>query len=507
MAAASGGSRPGPRVWTLSIGLLLLAAQPARTQEGTPVATGELGSLSLRDERLRQRFRDLLLAPARDLAAGWQLAVDLGRPAAPLLWELLQKETFVDHRLVLLAAALFAGGSHEDRRLFEFLDQQKPMLEERTLAALQVALGPAHPRPVPNFWSRFFGGAKTPEDLLAIAVRLASVRFPGTEEGAPVLTDDDPGLAAATAFAGLPVPPSVLAKLWNLTARERHAELFWRGALLGAARRVPLTKPPPELLDRARRLMRMPGDDMAATRGAATWLRAVADDLQAEGTRLDSSLLQIAAGHRGTAAQLRAWFEPQAQPRDEQPQRLAVAYALSADPRTVIAQRAQWADPRIQRHVAVALAWRLCAGAAPETPVDVVVPGLPEWAFVRAAAGARFEVDAACDDPVLQAALPLLADGRLDRNALQNLLEETLWRWGSHPQCAPWELERLLARDLLLVGSNPGGAKYQTHIPLNVRYIPGGKDRNDSFFTVAVALFEFAWRPRAGLPAECRLSK
>lgn len=135
------------------------------------------------------------------------------------------------------------------------------------------------------------------------------------------------------------------------------------------------------------------------------------------------------------------------------------------------------------------------------------MPGLPEWSFVRAASGASVERDAVCDDPRLQTALQLLADGRLEPAALQDLLEETLWRWGSHPRIAAWQLERLLVRDLLLAGSNTGGAKYQPAVRPDLRYSPSGMDRNDSFFPVAVDLFDFLWRPRAPMPAEFRLPR
>lgn len=492
------------------IGVFVLVAQLGRSQEGTAVATGGLDWLGERDERLRDRFRQLLLhVPTRDLAAGWQLAVDVGRPAVAVLWKLLEGEpSDVNHRLVLLAAAMLAGGLHEDERLSRLLATPSPMLEERTLAALLVAIGPRRSRPMVNFWPRFLGPSKTPEDLLGIAVRLASVRFPGNEQGAPVLVDDDPGLAAATAFAGLPVPPSVTAKLWNLQNKERHAELFWRGALLGAARRLPETKPPAELLERARKLVRMQGEEMAATRAAAAWLLAVADELRPEGPRLPVPLLRVATSHAPTATRLSAWLEPTAQPRDEAPERLAVVYAWTAPPATVVAQRDQWStNPDIARHIAVALALRLLGGGAPSPAIDVAVAGLPEWAFVRAASGARFERDTTCADERLQATLQLLADGRLEPPALALVLEEALWRWGSHPQTTPWELERLLVRDLLLAGSNSGGAKYQSAVRPDLRYSPSGMDRNDSFFPIAVKLFDFCWRPRAPLPPECRLAK
>lgn len=487
---------------------MVLAAQSLPCQEGSSGGTGGPGWIASRDDRWRERFHRLLLAPSPDLAAGWQLARDVGRPAVPLLWDMLDEErSDVGRRLVVLAAAMLAGGSHEDERLFAWLDQQKPMLEERTLVAMTLALGPRRTRPVRDFWSRSFGPVKTPELLLAIAVRLASVRFPGADEVAPPMPGDDPGLAAATAYAGLPVPTSVAGRWWNLKAPERHADLFWRGSLLGAWRRGAVQSPQGDaLLERAHLVMALDGEAMALARAAAALYRARAHDLRPEGVRLDPRLLLVACSDLTTAAALHPWLGPVAQPRDDElAHRLAVAYALSHPIAQVVTDRDLWrSDARINRHIAVALAWRML-GAPAGGPIEATVPDVPEWNFVRWASGAAIERTKACDDVQLQLALELMADGRLPRPALQKALEETLWRWGSHPGFAPWEHERLLIRDLLLSGSNPGGGRYQAHVPPDRRYSPTGLDRNDGFFTVAVALYEFLIRPRAPLPPEHRL--
>lgn len=503
---APGGNGAGLRVCAVAIGLLAVVAQSVRSQEGTAGGTGGPGWITSRDVRWRERFQGLLLATSRDLAAGWQLARDVGRPAVPLLWDMVDDErSDVGRRLVVLAAAMLAGGSHEDERLFAWLDQQKPMLEERTLVAMTLALGPRRPRPVPDFWSRSFGPAKTPELLLAIAVRLASARVPESEEGAPGMNGDDPGLAAATAYAGLPLPASVSNRWWNLKAPERHAELFWRGSLLGASRRSAPSQDTDGLLERASHVMALDGEAMALARAAATLYRARNHDLRPAGTRLDPRLLLVASSDLTTAAALHPWLGPVAQPRDDEPQRLAVAYALSRAIDVVVADREVWrADPRINRHIATALAWRVL-GAPAGAPIEAVVPGLAEWNFVRWASGAAIDRTVTCDDPQLQTALDLIADGRMPRSALREALEEALWRWGSHPGLAPWEHERLLVRDLLLSGSNPGGGKYQAHVRPDLRYSPTGLDRRDGFFVVAVALYEFMIRPRAPLPREHRL--
>lgn len=459
------------------------------------------------DDKVRDRFRHFLLAvPTRDLSAGWQLATDLGQPAVPLLWDMLKAErSDVGQRLRLLAAAMFAGGPLEDERLFAWLALQKPMLEERTLAALVLAMGPMRTRAVPNFWTRLLGGQKEPELILAIGARLASVRFPGSAEGAPVIAVNDPGLVAATAFAGLPVPASMEDRWWNLRATERHAELVWRGGMLGAARTLDRSpRGQDSWLERATEVMRLP-EGPAASRAVAVWLRACGRDLRPEGSPLDVAMLQVATSDIAGAMRLQPWLGPVPQPRDDAPQRLAVAYALSRRPETVIAERALWLpDSRIARHIAMALAWSI-AGEAKPAPVDIHVPDLPEWDFVRRVSGCRADGERASDDPALQALLDLCRQDRISQTALRRSLEEALWRGGSHPRLSAVELEHALIRDLLLAGSNPGN-KYQSHLRQDLRYSPGGMDRNDAFFAIAVAAFEFCAEPRSPMPAEHRLS-
>ena len=499
------------RWWqALAIGLLGGLPQLASAQDPTALATGGVGWITRLDDRVRERFRHLLLAaPTRDLSAGWQLAMDLGRPALPLLWDMLQSEKAnVESRLIMLGAVVLAGGVAEDAQLFQWLDQQKPMTEERMLAALLLALGPNRARPMPGVWSRCVGPTKTPEPLLAIAARLAASRFPGTEEGVLPLTGDDPGLIAAGAFAGLPVPANVAARWWNLHSPERHAELVWRGCLLGAARRWPAGgKAVEPLFESARQLLQIGAEPRASAHEAATWLLARGQQLRPDEKRLDWRLLQVALADPRTAERLQAWFGPQPQPRDEEPQRLAVCYALSRSPSVVADERTLWAaDPRIRQHVAVALAWRLLAGEA-TPPIDAVLPGVPEWQFVRLAVGAPIERGALPDDPHLSQALQLARDGRLPREALRMALEEALWRWDSHPGLVPWRLERLLIRDLLLSGSNEGGGRYLAHVRPDQRYAPPGLDRKDAFFEVAVALFDFLSVPRGPVPLERRLAR
>lgn len=486
------------------------AAECAPAQDRSPVGSAEIAAFSEKDERLRERFRQLLLVqPKRDLAAGWQLAADVGRPAAPLLWRLFDLEpSNVENRLVLLTAAMVAGGLTDDARLFQWLDgnQNKVMLSERTLAAMLVALGPRRARPVAGFWTKFLGVSKSHAQLLAIAVRLAAARFPGADEGAPPTVDDDPGLAAACAWAGLTVSPVLAQRLWGTRPVARHAELFWRGSFLGAARARDGGTVPRALLDRATEVMALRDEAMAPARGAATWLRSTAGDLRPDGEKPDAQQLRIAVANVATAELLRTWLPVEPHPRDRAPQRLAVAYALSRPVAEVLADRALWiGNADIGKHVAIALAWQMLGSKGSGVTVDVAVPELPEWSFVRAAAGAAIDRSIVPEDGKLQSALNLFADGRLDRAVLRDLLEETLWRWGSHPQWAVWELERRLVRDVLLAGSDPGGAKYQPGVPPNARYSPSGLDRDDEFFAIAVEAYEFLLTPRAPIPAEHKL--
>src|SRR5436190_5353808 len=97
------GNGAGLRVCAVAIGVLACAAQTARAQDGTAGGNGGPGWITSRDDRWRERFQALLLGGSRDLAAGWQLARDVGRPAVPLLWSMVDDErSDVDRRLVVL---------------------------------------------------------------------------------------------------------------------------------------------------------------------------------------------------------------------------------------------------------------------------------------------------------------------------------------------------------------------------------------------------------------------
>jgi hypothetical protein len=378
------------------------------------------------------------------------------------------------------------------------------MLEERTMADFLIALGPRRARAMPDLWARCLGPQKPPQQVLAIAARLAAARFPGSDVGAPVLVDDNPGLAAATAYAGLPVPASISGGLWNLKTPANHAELFWRGALLAGAHQATDAQPAPDaLLRQARDVTRLVGDHHADARAAAALCLARSHQVRQEGARPPWRQLQLLASEIDSASELQSWLP--AVPMPEEPPRLAVAYVLSRDPSVVIAERDAWgADKRIRRHVAVALAWRLLGDERP-APVEATLPAVPEWFFVRWASGAPAARDGAIEDATLEAAAGLAASQRLPRAAARRVLEEALWRWGSHPGLGLLENDRLLVRDLLLVGSNVGGGQYVPHVPYVERYRPAGIGSENAFFDIAVAAYDFLSRPRLPLPPEYRL--
>jgi hypothetical protein len=469
--------------------------------------TGSVGWVGPRDERFRRRFTELLLAvPSRDHAAGWQLARDLGRPAVPLLWEMLRSEqSSVERRLPLLAAAMLAGGPGEDERLFVWLEQSKPMLEERVLAAILLALGPQRTRPAPDFWSRTQGPQRVPEQILGVALRLAAARFPEAGQGIPPIVGDDPGVAGATAYVGLAVPSSAAAKLWQLKDPARHADLFWRGALLGELRRAVPGSRSASLLERAREVSELTSDSLLAARRSAMLLRARCDALDQDASRPDWRMLQAIAGEVRDGQLLAQWLGPAALPRDEEPARLAVAYALARAPEVVVEERAQWSgDARISGHVALTLAFRI-AGAADRPRVDASLPNVREWYFVRWAAGTPVESPGSMGDDRLDALAALAASGRLTPDVLRASIEDTLWRWGSHPGIGLWREERLLVRDIVLAGSNAGGSRYQPHLRRDQRYFPTGLDRGSVLYEVAVAVYEFLGQPVLPVPPELRI--
>ena len=497
------------------IGIFCGLAQPLLGQ----ALTQDIGAVTARNSVYQKRFRELLLtASSRDLQSGWQLARDLGRPVAPVLWQMLSAErSNVDRRLVLLIAAVLADGPSNEGRLFELLDQRKAMLQERIITAMLIALGPHRMRPREDFWSRCIGPNVEPEPILELAVRIACARYPGAAKGAPITRSNDPGIVAAAAFSGLRMSPQTRKKLWR--SDDRHAELFFRGALLGEGWRYALNGDLPTLLGQASVLMETGDERLDAARAAAILLRARAGVLDAKTGRPDWRLLQIVASQPASLPALQAWLSPRPLAREEDLPRLAVAHALYQPVHETVKAMREWsADPTVRKHIAVALAVRLSkgdvvrAGVEPSPSVSaqaqvlkLVLPDVPEFRFAVWACGGEFVLGAKCDDPHLEQLAGLIADGRVSRKVVRATLEEALWRWGSHPGIGPWQQERLLIRDLMLVGSKRGGGRYQPHIRSEMRYVVTGLDRSDTFFTIAVDLYEFLNRPVAPVPSQYRL--
>lgn len=512
--------------------MLCVLAQPVCAQ----VRADTVGSIAKRNSLYQERFRELLLSHKTvDFAAGWELARTLGRPVAPLLWEMFgAKQSNVRSRLVLLIAAVLAGGPAEDERLFALLDRQRPLLKERTMTSLLLALGPRRQRAVDDFWTRVIGPNTEPEALLGLAARLACARFPGSSKGTAIIHEGDAGMLAAAAFGGFRMSPQLLRTMWR--SRDRYSELFHRGALLGDGWRLGIEaiKPPTEHLDYAKDLLRDTSARLAASHAAAILLRARAGVLDPRGDRPDWRLLQLCASQSASREVLRDWLPATALPRDEEPARIAVAYALWQPVDKILKEHKQWSvDKRIRSHVAVALAFRMAAGSGntsgsgngdsatgnsatgtngspsnndsgAERRVTLRLPEVPEFRFVVWASGGEFGSGLPCEDPNLQRLCDLVAAGRASRAVVRRTMEEALWRWGSHPGMGPWREERLLIRDLLLAGSDPG-LRYPSHLRPSQRYFATGLDKGDSFYTVAFELFEFLERPVTPVPFEYRL--
>ena len=489
----------------LFVGLVLIGCIATTPQVAAGQSSGDDDSwIDAADRRYVARFRELLLADGvRDVAAGWELAEDVGRPVVPVLWRLVESErSNVDKRLALMVAALVAGGPAEDARLFSFLEKGRPMLPERVMASLWIALGAERARPRPDALSRLLGPNREPEDLLAVAVRLAAARFPGADENVAQIEERDPGVLAAAVFAGMPVAKTSAHRQWR--GDHRDAGLYQRAALLGAARRYERSPPAVDLLALAR--SSLAGDDaaFAEVRDASLLLLARADDLRLTPGDLDWRQLQLAISQEASRASLRAHLRAEPYARDAEPHRLAVAYALWRPIEQVVEERAIWSKaPAVRAHVAVALAARLCALKSPPAITDPL-PGCPEWSFVVWACGGAAVGAQGAADSRLATLGRLLSGGRVSRRAAKEELEMALWRWGSHPRVGVWRAERQLIRDLLLVGSR-SGARYQPERPPHLRYFATGLDRDDSFFDLASALYEFTRRPRTPVPLAHRI--
>jgi len=488
------------------IGTTLLLAQRTTGQIGVD----GVGVVADDNAQFRRQFAQLLLeSRTRDLTGGFELARSLGPPVAQLLWSMHAAEkSDARRRITMLAAAILAEGAVGDEHVFAALDRERTQPGDRLLTCLLLALGPTRTREQAGFWEKVYGrNRQEPIQLLQVVALLASARFPGAASAAPVtsLRDPDPGVVAAGVFAGAPVADASVQSFWRKDPPQ-HAQLVWRATFLAALLRGdPSAEVDANLLQRAHTVVAMGGEVFAPARATAALLlgRARAFDRD---VRPDWRLLQLIAADSRAAGAVQQWLTaaPQLLAEDTAQSRLAVEYVLSRTTETVLADGTAWSGERsIKRDVAVALAWRLCGESAPK-PVEWPCSGLPEWFFVRWASGAHVTKEAPIEDPVLDQAARLCAENRMPRDAMQRLLEEALWRWGSHPGLGLWQAEREFVRDLVLSGSVPGN-RYQIGLPDHLRYVPGGLRHEDDFFEIGVELYEFLSRRVPPVPAECRL--
>lgn len=495
------------RSWVAPLALIGTALLPAQRALGQ-IPAESVAALSVDDGAIRGRFTQLLLeARTHDLAAGFGLARSLGPATAPLLWDLHAGEkSNARRRITVLAAAILADGVLGDERVLSALDGDRVQLDERLMTCFVLSLGPMRSRAQPQLWNRVYGTNKQePVPLLQVVGLLASARFPGAGAAAPTanLRDGDPGVAAAAVYAGAAVPARLVQQFWHRDP-PAHAPLVWRATFLAALNQGgDSVVSDAQLVARARDVLQVSGEVYATARAAAALVlgRARAFDRD---VRPDWKVLQLLAADRRAAATIQPWLSASPQPLADDPARLAVEYVMSRSIETVLADRAAWSGAAsIRSHVAVALAWRLL-GEEGQKPVDWSVTGLPEWYFVRWASGAQPQKDMTIADPVLEQAATLAVDGRLPREAGRRLLEEALWRWGSHPGLGLWQAQREFVRDLVVAGSLPGN-RYQIGLRDHERYVPGGLRHEDDFFDIAVEVYEFLRERVPPIPEECRL--
>lgn len=461
------------------------------------------------ETRLRARFTELLLhAPTRDLREGFGLARRLGPAAAPVLWALTSAEkSNMKRRMAVLAAACLAEGEGGEARMLQHLDDRSP-LQDRLVVCLHLALAPARTRRPQEFWERTLGrDQKEPEPLLLVLALLASARSEGSGALCPpsLLRVENPGVTAAAVCAGAPVSDAFV-QPYLRPRPPAHAAFVQRAQMLAALPDRAEDVPTNDGIERARAFVQASGEANATLRDAAALLLSYGDAIRPDGqSRPEWRLLQLYAAEPRAATTLANWLQALPSPLDEPARtRLAVAYVMSRPIATVVDERSAWGSvAAIRRHVALALAWRLCRITVPNA-IRTPQPDLPEWGFVRWASGDDGRVAANFDDPDLQQGAGLADAGRLSREAAARLFEDTLWRWGSHPGLGRFAVQQEFVRDLVLSGSLPGN-RYAIGLADHLRYLPAGLGNENDFFWLAVELYEFMREPALPIPAECRL--
>lgn len=441
-----------------------------------------------RDEALRADLRRLLQARSQPPEACWGLARDLGPCASPLLWQLLD-EAAGEARLRLLAALVAAGGIAEDERLLRWVGTSACGVRERQFVAYLLALGPDRAQVRTDVFERLRAGSAF-ANLLAM---LAAARFRRDGSALEFDVDDDPGLAGAAMLAGVPVR-------WTPPRGTRHEGLFWRGAFLGGARHGATAT----VRERAMAMRAEAGDGQAEVRLAAQWCCVRSGDGLAADARPDAAGLAVLAGDAAARRQHADWFQMPPGPRDAQPERLAVAFALSARFDDVVAARANWPSAPAAAALALTLAWRAAHGERPTAPLPAW-PETPAWRVLQLACGVAEDAGAALADAALARAADRARVGALPPAAFAAAIEAALWRADVHPGLVPVRLERAYVRDLVLAGSQTGGGKWQPAVPPEQRYFAAGLGRAEPWFDVAVAYYEWNEAPTGAPPEPLRL--
>lgn len=480
------------RAVVAAIGCTAFPSQLLSSQSPTADATASTATVDAKDDLLTSRLRAIFGGREADLATKWNAAATLGPAATTVLWRLLDGVATADARFTLLAAIQAAGGCAEDDRLLRWADAPGRSARDRHAVAFLLAIGPDRSAPRPDLFVRLRGSSEL-ADLLAC---LAAARFPGVE-GLPTATaaaaDADLGRAAAALLAGSPLresPPK----------GARHESLFWRGALLGAARRGRGAN----LRERASALLQERGEAFQSTRQAAAWLLASAGEPTLATTRLDDDVLAVLVGDRLMRARIAPTLATARSPRAGPAPMLAVARVLESPIDAAIATRQEWASGADGRVAVLALAFRIAVGGQRAQAGLPNWPEVPEWAIAQAAAGSGATQFPGVTDAHVARAASAFTRGALPAAAFADALELAAWRAGAHPGLVASSLERDLLRDLVLAGSQEGGGRYQPHVPPQQRYFCNGLGKDDPWFHVAIAFLEWSATPRGPVPAAVR---
>jgi hypothetical protein len=517
------GRRSAARLFALAavIGIAAVWSQSVRAQ----VHAAGVGELTEKDAKLKKAMQALLVEPDSRRDRAWQLARDSGPALAPMLWDMQATAEANQYRRALLAsAAILAGGAESDETALAAIGEGTPFVQ--LISCLVFAMQPSRGREQPQasgnkdwadlYWERVRVRRTEPNEILTVAALLGCRRFSGAAT-APFAADlvkrqqSSPGVIAAAMFAGVPVPEAASRPFLQVAKPPRFADLVWRGRLLGSLRDG--VAPEDDVVRFAQQIYVLSGDAQAGLRSAAALVLSRANRLPPDRERPPSWMLQLLAADPRAATGLARWIGPVPDALDDKdkPPRLAVEYVLGREPRAVVEDRAIWgADSRIRRHVALALAWRLL-GIEKPAPIEVAMPGLPEWFFVQWASGAEASksetIRADERDDLLAGAAVLMQHKQISRPVARDLIEGTLWRWRSHPGLGLFEAQAALVCDLLLTGSDAGRKYQKTGTRLPERYLPKGFGTESSAFELGVELWDWLAlsEPRPPIPIECLL--